>query len=366
MSRCACGVLLSLYAARAWQPNMGFQRVRLGLFRVLAWPAAKRMLRLGALFLALGFSLGALRFLPWILGPGLPLGLGLLLCAELLLMSLEVAVFVAPPLACALTSAELHERGELRALFALGISPARVALSAWPVLLFSCALLGGASGLWGLVAASPAQRINAWIAEARGACERRAASNVERPAIVPIPSADFAWVCFPGEPARLFGALPLPLETAALSAKSIAFSSDLRTLNVRGAELFVQRRAPAASAPEDETTRLRVHAGALSIAGLLPQGRASNLHPWMRALLLSLSAGALALHSGVLVMKAAHAGRGRALLVGVSAVAAALLVFSSLERSPAKPLHYALVPALGLLAAWIAARLSYRRHPRGA
>ncbi len=336
---------------------MGFLPFSLGLFRVLSIPASKLLLRLGALFIGLGFLVGALRFLPWVLGAGLPFELLLLLAAELLSMSLEVALFVAPPLAFALSSAALVERGELRALQALGAHPARIAWSGWPVLLGAALMMSAASGAWGKVAVSPSLRAQVWIEQARDACVRKALEQRSgAPAIVSIRAIDFAWICFSGEPPRLVGTLPAGRESgalSALSAHSLVFSDDMRSLHFSDARLLL---GDAAEAPQ----RLSLSAGEIRISGVVPAGRPSNLSPLIRALLLSLSASALSLWVSLLVLLNAHKNRAHALLLGVSGASAALLVFSSLERSPTSLAFYALVPALGLFLAWFSSRAPSR------
>lgn len=343
---------------------MGFRPFSLGLFRVLAAGAAKLLLRLSGLLAGLAFVVGALRFLPWLFGSGLPAELWIAFGAELLAMSLEVALFVAPVISFALASSALVERGELRALGALGVRPARIAWSGWPVLLCSALVLSLASGLWGSVAISPARRVETWLNEAREGCARKANEAPSAvPVIVAVPTIDFVWICAKGEVPRLVGTFFVQHRTAALSAASVSFSEDMSTLRFSDARLFVRET----NAPDPP---VQVHATELSISGFAPALRPSNLHPVVRALLVSGSAGLLSLWVSALVLARSIKSRVHALCAGVSGASAALLFLSSLERSPSAFFLYLGVPALGCLALWLTVHLPFygarlRARPRG-
>jgi hypothetical protein len=95
---------------------------------------------------------------------------------------------------------------------------------------------------------------------------------------------------------------------------------------------------------------VRLHATEAAIHGLSPIGRASNLSVAGRALLLGGSAIAMSAVAAALVLRGAARGRARSLALGAAGPAAALMAFSSLERSPASAMSYASVPVAGLAA----------------
>src|SRR5262245_59524974 len=94
--------------------------------RVFGLPAAKRALALAGGIFAVAVLAGAMRILPILLAPGVPGRVALPLARGALGVALETALFVAPPLAWALAAARLVDRGEARALHALGIAPIRI------------------------------------------------------------------------------------------------------------------------------------------------------------------------------------------------------------------------------------------------
>jgi hypothetical protein len=218
-------------------------------------------------------------------------------------VSLETALFVAPPLAWALSAARLVDRGEARALFAVGVRPRALLLGAWPALVAVALCSGLAAAAWGREAAAPGKLLQDLIIEAREACEA-----APRPAAVPVPLTGISWVCLPGEPARAVGEAPfgeLSLTAAsdghaprspAFAARTLTLAGDLRSFEAGELLLLV---------PGDEAHgALRVTVGNAVIQGIPPLGRASNLRPAARALLIAGSTTGLAI--------LAAAGRARA------------------------------------------------------
>jgi hypothetical protein len=316
---------------------MGFTRDGVGLYRVLALPAA----RLGAAcalgVLAVCLFAGAVRVLPLLLGPGIPLALAWPLARAALFVSLEMALFVAPPLAWALSSASLVERGEARALFALGVRPLRIVASAWPSLALLAVLAGLASLLWGREAAAPGRLARDLVAEVRAACH----PGAEVAAAYDVPSLGLSWVCFPGEAPRIVGPAPFGGGAAVLSARGVELPDDLRSVELEDASLSFSPESAGALAG----ARLRV--GRARVRGLPPLGRASNLSALTRTSLMALSAALFASLAALLVLARGVSGRALALAVGLAGPASALMVFSTLERSPSPPLAYVSVPLAG-------------------
>ncbi len=285
--------------------------------------------------LAVSLVAGGIRVLPLLLAPGVPLRIALVLARGVLGVSLETALFVAPPIAWALATARLVDRGEARALFAGGVSPARIVASTWPAALVVALASALAGASWGREASAPGRLARDLLGEARAAC-----TSTAPPVAVEVPLVGLAWVCLAGEAPRLVGAAPFaePQEGAVFSATALAISDDLRGLEARGLELSRSGGGP------------RLRAGEATIHGLTPIGRASNLGVVARALLLGASAMAMAAFASAAMLRVADRSRVRALAVGTAGPVAALLTFSSLERAPNAVVLYAAAPLAGILA----------------
>lgn len=322
---------------------MGFRLVGIGLYRVLALPALRLTGLIAALVLALGLFAGAVRVLPLVLASALPLHLASPLARGVLGMSLETALFVAPPLAWALAASALVERGEARALSSIGVRPARIVASAWPAAL-AISMAAGLAGLsWGREAAAPGRLVRDLVAGAREACAEVSSVAPVAPVAVDVPSLGFSWVCFPGAEPRIVGPAPFGHRpSAVLSASAIDLSDDLRAIRLRGATLSMPPSSPLAGA--------RLRASEVVITGLAPLGRASNLGVLARALLLGVSAASIAALAAGVVLTQNVRSRLRALATGLAGPAAALMVFAGLERAPAPPFAYIAVPIAGLSA----------------
>jgi hypothetical protein len=324
---------------------------------VLGSPAAALTARIAAAVLAIAVFAGAVRLLPILLAPSVPPGLAWPLGRGVALVGLEIALFVAPPLALALTAAGLVDRGEARALFALGVRPLTLALTATPTVGALALAAGLASHAVGLDAAAPGRLARSLLAQARATCVAEPA-----PAAAHVPLLGLTWVCLAGEPPRLVGALPMggtPSSTT-LAAATIALSDDLRTLQLGDAEVLTRLDA-AVSAPG---LGARVRVRSAMVRGLPAIGRASNLSPAARALVLGGTVLALAELAALVILARAIPSRVAAVALSAAGSAAALSLFSALERAHHATLAYAAVPALGMVAVVLAALPWWRTSPR--
>jgi hypothetical protein len=313
--------------------------------RLFARPAGRFTLAVAAGVLAVAALAGSVRVLPLVLAPGVPPRLVPVLGRGVVAVALETALFVAPPVAFALTASRLVDRGEARALFAIGVRPGRLVAAGWPAMLGVALAAGLAAAAWGREAAAPGRVFREMLAEARAAC-----TSELTPAAAEVPLIGVAWVCVEGAGGpRVVG----PAGPGAFTAASIEVSDDLRSFEARDLTLIL----PAAGEREGS---LRIDARSASIRGLPPVGRASNLSVAARAALLALSAPLLAAAAAWVVLRASVRGRTAALAIGAAGPGAALLVFSALERGPASPAAYLAVPAAGLAAllaaGWAAGR----------
>jgi hypothetical protein len=152
-------------------------------------------------------------------------------------------------------------------------------------------------------------------------------------------------LCSPGDPPRVAGSLP-GSGRGTFTALDLRVSDDLRAVDLSDMKMVF-----------GASTVVRVHAKEAHITGMSPWGRASNLRPSSRALLLSLTGAGLALFVALIVLRGGHSSRVVALTMGGAGPAAALTVFSLLERRATAPWAYVAVPVAAVAAVVIAAGL---------
>jgi len=289
---------------------------------------------------------GAIRVLPWVVAPNVPLRVALPFARALFAVGLETTLLCAPPIGWALACSTLVERGEARALFALGLSPRRVVrATAVPAIGFA-ALAAIAAMAWGTEAAAPGRLARSLVEQSKRSCSENVA-----PRTAHIPFVGVTWLCFEGRAPRLSGALPGG--GGMFTAADLTISDDLRSLHFSDMRLLVGERGDV---------RLKVREA--HVSGLSPWGRASNLRPGLRALLLSSTGAGLALLAALFVLTASVSQPLPSLLVGATGPVAALLVLSRLEQGDHGSLAYVWVPLagfLGLAAAILIARIWRRR-----
>jgi len=236
-------------------------RARLG---VLAWPAARLALGIAAGILLIAMLAGAVRALPLLLAPGVPTRIAAPVIRGILSVSLEIALFVAPPIAWALAAARLVDRGEARALAAIGVRPARIVATTWPVALLVAAAAGLAAASWGKEAAAPGRLLRDLLADSRAEC----ALGSSGPTSAEVPLLGITWICLPGEAPRAVGPAPFGGDGAIFSATAMDLPDDLRSLHLRDLALIVPKS-------EARPVELRMRAGRTSVRGVAPLGRRS-------------------------------------------------------------------------------------------
>jgi hypothetical protein len=311
---------------------------------VVAERAAKATALAALSILAVATLAGAIRVLPWIVAPNVPLRVALPFARALFAVGLETTLLCAPPIGWALAAATLVERGEARALFATGVGPARIVrATALPALGF--ATLAALSALaWGTEAAAPGRLARSLVEQSRRACAGEVA-----PRAAYIPFVGVTWLCFEQNQPRLSGTLPGGSGT--FTAADLAISDDLRSLDFDDMRLSF-----------GEAGSIKVSARQAHVTGLSPWGRASNLRPAVRAVLLSGAGTAFAFLAALYVLSRSVANRFASLVVGGAGPAAALLVLSRLEQGDHGAWAYASVPLAGMAALAAAAfALAYLR-----
>ena len=331
--------------------------------------AARLAIAVAGLVLAVALVAGAVRVLPLVLARGVPPHVAGPLARGVLAVSLETALFVAPPIAWALAAARLVERGEARALHAIGVRPASIVASSWPAVIAMARAATAATAAWGREAAAPGRLVRDLLHDAELAC---AAAGARAPAAVDVPLVRLSWVCFPGEPPRVIGPAPFGGGRAVLAATRVAPSDDLRAIDLEDLAILVPSSGEAGAGPADRgATAAELRVREARVRGLAPLGRASNLTPARRAALMAASAVAMAVAAALLVLGWTIRSRVAALAIGVAGPGAALTVMTQLERAPTPAPLYLGVATAGLLAILASAglargwRASTRRARRG-
>ncbi|HVW30851.1 MAG TPA: hypothetical protein VHC69_36085 [Polyangiaceae bacterium] len=145
--------------------------------------------------------LGALvRLLPWLVAKEVPLGTSMVFAEALVASGAEVALLVGFPVGAAIAAARWVERGEARALAALGARPLRLGAALVPIAIAGVVASMGVTRSSESTAA--AQLMGRLVRSARLACSREGA-----PQRVDVPLVSSSWLCFATGP-RIVGAVP--------------------------------------------------------------------------------------------------------------------------------------------------------------
>lgn len=312
-------------------------------------PRAARMTMVAmAAVLGLGLAAAAIRLLPWLVSPTIPFRVAFPFAKGLAAASLEVALLVGPPLGWALAAALLVERGEARALHAVGIGPLRLVASTIPLALALAAFGALASASSGRSAHAPGRLAGDLIDEARAACvEARPA-----PCAVDVPLVGATWLGIGETPPRLVGSLPGPSETP-FTASEIRIGDGLDTLALHDLRVRLDRGLP-----------MRLHVERAFVRGLRPFARPSKLGESARAILFTGTGGLLALIAGWAVLRSEIAGRVQVIALGVAGPVAALGAFSAIERGTVPALAYLVVPLAAAVATLAMEQCVARRWAR--
>jgi hypothetical protein len=289
----------------------------------------------------LGMAAGAVRLLPWLAAPEVPLPVALPFARALGAAATETALLVGLPLGAAVVMASITERGEARALYALGLSPLRLALGVAPWLAAFALAVAGASLAWGSSAAVPGRFAADLVAQGKASC-----AGATEPRSAEVPLVGVTWLCFPGQPPRVAGPLPGLRGTAWFTALDFAPSDDLRRADLTELRVFTRKLGDA--------QRLELQVRSATVRGLPGWGRSAKLGVVPRALLGGLTALLLSFGASLAVARLGISRRVAALAVGGLPAVASLVALSRVDGSAAGAAAYALVPAAGLLALGLA------------
>jgi hypothetical protein len=305
-----------------------------------------------ALILLVAAGGGLVRALPWLVAEQVPI-LSTVPFAQLLVArGLEVAILVGVPMGVAIAAALFVERGEARALAALGARPAR--LVAGLVLPGSTVIAVAALAIGFAEPSSSEARLPAALIEVgRNACAER-----REPRRVDVPLLSLAWLCFEQGP-RLVGAVP------GLRGALWFTASALRPLNdVSGVDIDELRLAGALS-----PLRLSLRARTAHVSGLDRWGSPRRMNGIARGALVGMVALFTGLACAWAIVRAGLAHPMGATAAAGAAALAALAALRALDAAAANPAVYALAvpcgglagPAFLFLAAGLRSRIAVRR-----
>lgn len=281
----------------------------------------------------------AVRLLPWMLDPHIPWQSLAPFAKSLASVAVEAAILTGWPVGWSLATQRLVDRGEARVLASLGESPVGTARRLAPQALVLAAALAVTSLVLGRDAAAPGRVVNALLADGRKTCAAEASTSA---ATSSVPFVSATWLCAPRAAAapRLVGRAPLG--DVVYTATSARVSDDLRRIDLDDARLSLGARGAG----------VRVHVERLTLRGLAPWARASALPPAFRALVVTLSAlaAALAVVVALLRPRERRVSGAAAAAIGASGPLAALGVLRGLElRIPDGPASVAWLAAFVLV-----------------
>jgi len=288
-----------------------------------------------SIVLGLGLAAGAVRLLPWLLAPEVPLEVALPFARALGALATEAALLIGMPIGAALALASFVERGEARALFALGASPARLVLGLAPPMLLLGVVAGACSLGWGSSADVPGRFAVDLLEQGRASCARATA-----PKSAEVPLVGVTWLCFPGQPPRVAGALPGLHGSAWFTARDFVPSDDLREASFADLRVFTKKL--------DDQHVLELSVKTASVRGLPGWGRSAKLPFATRSALSLCTAVLLALASAFVVLSLGLARRAAALVAGGLPAVAAFVTLSRIDGSALSAGAYFLVPVVGL------------------
>ncbi len=289
-------------------------------------PAAFRSASLwcGGLAAAALFA-GAVRILPWVLDPSVPMRVALPFARGVAELAVEAALLVGWPLGWALAAHRFAERGEARALMLLGESPEQTMLAQWRSGLPLAAILAFASAMGASDASAPGRMAQDLVSQGRAAC-----ANVTKPSTYAIPFIDATWLCAADQPPRLYGTGPGSLHSVVFTAKDARIAGDMRRIELDDARFSFQGAD--------------VHVNEVAIHGMSPWTHASNVPPSSRAIVVVLSAALAALVAMHAALTRLAHGTFATIAVAVAGPLAALGLMRAFERADAPAAVYFVTP----------------------
>ena len=304
---------------------------------------------------------GLVRLLPWLTSPEVPLRVAIPFARALAAVAIETSVVVGLPIGFGVAAAVVSDRGESRAMHALGASPFDVIGGAWWVALVLVGLAVGGSLAVDPGATVPGRLANELLEQGRRSCDQ---AQTARIAVVPM--TGLAWLCTPGADPIVAGPVPRANGRLWWAARQVVLSNDLTGLTLERLELF--------SLPKGKVPPVRVRVGRARFSGMAAWGRPAGLSAQLRAFVVALTALVLAGSVGMALLLGGVRSRVFAACIGSVAAAVPLWLLHRVDTD-----RYAIwfVPLAGLGplvvgVVWIRARLALlrvalgrRRQPTG-
>ena len=313
---------------------------RQGIERVAA-----RFALLGAAFLStLALLAGAVRVLPLVVDPELPIGVAFPFAKAVAWLGLEVALATGWVVGWALAFARFVDRGEARVHALLGRSPGDVARGLVPqAAILACAVVA-ASYLAARDAEAPGRVVAELVSSGRDRCLAAEGAATT----IPVPFLDARWLCAPGETPRLL-LHPPQIGTALVTASDATISGDLREARLVDARI--------------RTSRAEVSVRELLIKRMPPLLTSASVKPWARAIAVAASSIVAAFGVDLLVLSRRIKSGAAAVALGGAASAATFAVLRGVDRAGASSLFLlgAPIAAWGALAIGSAVCVSLRR-----
>jgi hypothetical protein len=276
---------------------------------------------------------GAVRVLPWMLDPNVPMRVALPFVRGVLELAVEAAVLVGWPLGWALAASQFAERGEARVMMLLGESPLEAARAQWRSAIPAAVALGLAAFLGAVDASAPGRMAQDLVDEGQHAC-----GHVTVPRTYGIPFVSLTWLCAPGMTPRLYGSGPGSLRSIVFSATDTRIAPDMRRIELEEARFSV----PLSS------SHVGVHAQSVVLHGMAPWTHASSVPPVLHMLVV-VTAGLLAAAlSLMMVLSRLVRGTLAAVLVAVSGPLATLGLMRALERADVPSAVYLVTPVVAV------------------
>lgn len=270
-----------------------------------------------ALFALLAALAGAVRVVPWLLDPALPLPVVSVFARSVAAYLGEIALWAALPVGLALELAARSERGELAVFALLGESPTRTVGRLAPLLLVWCLALGGASFASGTTASAPGRVLAHLLEEGEAECAR---TDVRSSQAVPFLGA--SWICDPQIAPRLVGRAPMG--GVSYLAQHAETNGDVSMVRLQDARFYREG--------------IDLHAGTVEIRGLRPFVSPAALAPVARAATVVICALASAVLVALSLCRRGAAPEpiapALALAAGLIGPVAALLALSAAARKP--------------------------------
>jgi hypothetical protein len=297
----------------------------------------------GGAVVALGVVGSLIRLLPWLVAPHVPWRLALPFARLLIGSVVESALIVALPTGAALGAAEFVERGEARALLALGARPARMVASLVAPGLALVVLCGGAAKLEEDRSA-PGRLATRLLDDGRAGCAGRNERRID------VPVLSVSWLCMEDGP-WLAGRVPGLSVPFWFTSRGLRAEDDLRKVSLESVSV----------AGRTEGTLVRLRAAHAHVFGLTGWGGGSaRLTGAARGVAISTSALAAALTVAWLGLVLATGPLG-AVVVAAVTDGTLLAVWHAVDSRPYPPGWYGLVAVSGVVSAILASFLVSRR-----